>query len=118
MIDCVFCRIIAGEEPATFIRRWPDAVAILPLKPVTDGHTLVIPAVHATDWTEVPSVSATAMWRASELAYDMAFNPSNLITSAGVEATQSVFHLHLHIVPRAGNDGLALPWYSGKRGKR
>ena len=53
------------------------------------------------------------MARAALLADEM--GPVNLITSRGREATQSVFHLHLHLVPRAANDGLALPWYSGRR---
>ncbi|MYX67350.1 histidine triad (HIT) family protein [Streptomyces sp. KhCrAH-43] len=53
------------------------------------------------------------MHRAAELMQDS--GPMNLITSKGREATQSVFHLHLHLVPRAAGDGLALPWYSGRR---
>lgn len=48
---CVFCEIIAGRAPATVIRDWPDALAIVPLKPVTDGHTLVMPKIHSTDFT-------------------------------------------------------------------
>ena len=106
MNSCVFCRIVAGTEPATVVRRWPDAVAIVPRHPVTPGHTLVIPTVHVRDFTEDPDVSAAAMRRAGELAAP----PANLITSAGSEATQTVWHLHLHVVPRAAGDGLALPW--------
>jgi histidine triad (HIT) family protein len=113
MSDCVFCAIVAGTAPATVVRRWADAIAIVPLGPVTPGHVLVIPAAHVSDWTADPLVSAVAMARAVEIGS----YPSNLITSAGVEATQSVFHLHLHIVPRCDNDGLALPWHSGKRSK-
>jgi histidine triad (HIT) family protein len=111
---CVFCDIIAGRSPATVVRRWPDAIAIVPLGPVVDGHLLVIPTTHVRDVTEDPAVSAAAMRRAAELSAA----PCNVITSAGREATQSVFHLHLHIVPRAEDDGLALPWYSGRRSKR
>ena len=57
------------------------------------------------------------MHRASELAADLG-GDMNLITSKGRPATQSVFHLHLHLVPRKVDDGLALPWYSGKHGRR
>jgi len=111
--SCPFCEIVAGRAPATYVRVWPDAIAIVPLGPVVDGHVLVISTEHATDFADDPVVSATATYRAAELAAEID-QPMNLITSRGREATQSVFHLHLHLVPRAENDGLALPWYSGR----
>jgi histidine triad (HIT) family protein len=114
---CVFCEIIAGRAPATIVREWPDALAIVPLGPVVDGHLLVIPKAHVPDFGHDPDVSADTMWRAALLA-QKSDQPMNLITSRGREATQSVFHLHLHLVPRADNDGLALPWYSGRKGFR
>lgn len=110
---CPFCEIVAGRAPATVVREWDDALAIVPLTPVVKGHILVIPREHVTDYGDDPTVSAWTMYRAAELADD--YGPSNLITSRGRAATQSVFHLHLHLVPRAENDGLALPWYSGRR---
>ncbi len=103
---CVFCAIARGDAPATVVRRWPEAVAIVPRRPVTAGHTLVIPHVHVADALERPEVAGRVMRRAAELAP----HPCNLITSAGGVATQTVFHLHVHIVPRAAGDGLALPW--------
>lgn len=105
---CVFCEIVEGRSPATIVHRWPDAVAILPLNPVVEGHLLVIPNRHVRDVAEDASVSAVTMAAASELA--AAAWPCNIITSAGAEATQTVFHLHLHVVPRREHDGLALPW--------
>lgn len=111
--DCAFCQIVAGLIPATIVREWDDALAFVPLGPVVEGHTLVIPKQHVRDAAENPDVSAVTMRAASELAVP----PFNVITSAGIEATQSVFHLHLHVVPRQVNDGLALPWYSGKHSK-
>lgn len=114
MDDCVFCQIVAGDAPAEVVRDWPEAMAIVPLGPVVPGHTLVIPKAHVADFTENAETSAATMHRASELAAEMR-QPMNLITSKGREATQSVFHLHLHLVPRTEGDGLALPWYSGKR---
>lgn len=113
---CVFCDIIAGGAPVEWVLRpdfWPDAVAFVPLKPVTEGHCLIAPKVHVRDFAEDPKVFAATARRAAEL---MRFTnrPMNVITSRGREATQSIFHLHLHLVPRAENDGLALPWYSGK----
>jgi histidine triad (HIT) family protein len=106
--ECVFCEIITGDAPATVVREWGIAIAIVPLYPVTDGHTLVIPKTHVEDFTTRPAVSAGTMWAASQLAADI--GPCNLITNKGREATQSVFHLHLHVIPRHRGDGLKLPW--------
>ncbi|MFE2967545.1 HIT family protein [Streptomyces sp. NPDC059340] len=111
---CPFCEIVAGRAPATIIRAWPKVLAIVPLNPVVEGHILVIPKLHVRDFVEAPMTAAETMRRASDLAADLDC-PMNLITSKGREATQSVFHLHLHLVPRAEGDGLALPWYSGRR---
>lgn len=106
MSACVFCDIEAGDLPATIVREWPRALAIVPLNPVTEGHVLVIPRQHVRDATSDPHVTAVTMGCAAELATA----PCNIITSAGVEATQSVFHLHVHVVPRRPGDGLHLPW--------
>lgn len=114
---CPFCDIIAGRAPATIVREWDDVIAIVPLDPVVDGHTLVIPKTHVEDFTQSTYVAARTMAKASFLACKMS-GPMNLITSKGREATQSVAHLHLHLVPRAENDGLALPWYSGKASRK
>lgn len=113
--ECVFCRIVAGTEPARMVAVWPEAVAFHPLEPVTPGHVLVVPTTHVSDFMENANVSADAMRFAAVVANSL--NPRrawNLITSKGHEATQSVYHLHLHLVPRTTNDGLALPWYSGR----
>jgi histidine triad (HIT) family protein len=111
---CPFCEIVAGRAAAAIIRRWDDALAIVPLDPVVYGHTLVIPKTHVTDFAADPDVTAATTRRAAELAGDFPAGAMNLITSRGKAATQSVFHLHLHLVPRTENDGLALPWYSGR----
>lgn len=110
---CPFCEIVAGRAPATVVREWPDVLAIAPRHPVVAGHVLVIPKEHVPDFGFDPDVSADTMWRAALLA-QKSDQPMNLITSRGTEATQSVFHLHLHLVPRAESDGLALPWRSGR----
>jgi histidine triad (HIT) family protein len=110
---CPFCAIVAGQAPATIVHEWPETLALLPLGPVVDGHTLVIPKQHVADFATDPDVTAQTMRRAAELMH-WTPRPMNVITSRGREATQSVFHLHLHLVPRAAGDGLALPWYSGK----
>ena len=106
MTDCVFCAIVASTEPATIVAESTDHLAIVPLNPVVDGHLLVLPKEHVQDATTDPWWAGSVMRFAASLANP----PCNLITSAGAEATQSVFHLHIHIVPRAADDGLALPW--------
>jgi histidine triad (HIT) family protein len=114
---CPFCEIVAGRAPAEWVvgrDHWPDAVAFVPLDPVTEGHVLIVPKTHVADFTSDPAVSAATVRRAAELASGSP-RPMNLITSRGREASQTVFHLHLHVVPRTEGDGLALPWDSGRR---
>jgi len=107
---CVFCRIAAGTEPEAQVEyEWPETVAIVPLNPVTAGHLLVIPRAHVADALEDPIVTSTTMARAAEAA-DRGRGGCNLITSVGTDATQTVFHLHIHVVPRRPGDGLLLPW--------
>lgn len=109
---CPFCDIVAGQAPATIVREWDDVLAIAPLNPVVEGHTLVIPKTHVEDFAAAAYVASRTMSKASILAHRMD-TPMNLITSKGPEATQTVPHLHLHLVPRQVDDGLALPWDSG-----
>lgn len=111
--DCVFCRIVDGEAPATVVAEWSEAIAIVPINPVTDGHVLVLPFAHVADATTSPHVTAAVMRRAAE--YAERHQAVNLITSRGRDATQTVFHLHVHVVPRRAGDGLALPWTGQNR---
>lgn len=105
----MFCRIAEGSEPAEVVRRWgSEAIAIRPRNPVVDGHVLVIPAAHVADVGTNPGVSAIAMAAAADLAAQ--HTDCNVITSRGRYATQTVFHLHIHVVPRAAGDNLPLPW--------
>lgn len=113
---CPFCEIVAGRAPAKIVDEWSEAIAIIPLNPVVQGHVLVLPREHVRDFVDDPIVSAATMRCAAELVAGL--GSYNLITSKGKPATQSVFHLHLHLIPRAENDGLALPWYSGRHKTR
>lgn len=105
---CVFCEIVAGRAPAAIVGKWHSDIAITPLNPVTDGHVIVIPRVHVPDATTSANVSGQTMRQAVRLARGM--GPCNIIASIGAEATQTVMHLHVHIVPRRAGDGLHLPW--------
>ncbi|MFC9478873.1 HIT family protein [Streptomyces griseus] len=106
--SCVFCGIVAGLAPADVVREWDDVIAIRPIDPVTPGHVLVIPHTHVADVGERPLVSARTMACAAELA--AVLPAANVITSKGRAATQTVAHLHLHVVPRTAGDTLPLPW--------
>jgi histidine triad (HIT) family protein len=101
----VFCaKIAAGDVD----RRWPAVVSFEPLNPVTPGHMLVVPVGHVPDVATDPWWSALAMSAAAELAAQV--GDCNVITSRGAAATQTIRHLHIHVVPRREGDGLALPW--------
>lgn len=108
MSDCAFCDIVARAAPATIVREWDDALAIIPLNPVVPGHTLIVPKRHVQTIFTDPDTSAATMRRVAE--YDTEDRAYNVITSAGEAATQTVLHLHVHLVPRAHGDGLVLPW--------
>lgn len=114
---CAFCDIVTGNSPATVVAEWPDTIAVLPRerdgkRGCTDGHVLLIPRVHVRDAAEQPLITAITMARAAELANRLGYADFNIITSRGAVATQTVFHLHVHLVPRVEGDGLALPWSS------
>lgn len=111
MIGCVFCAIVNGSSPAEFIQHDGSsfAPAFVPLGPVVPGHVLFVPRGHFSDAASDPLATAHVMRYAAAYAKEQE-RPFNLITSAGSEATQTVFHLHVHYVPRAAGDGLPLPW--------
>ncbi|MER5696050.1 HIT family protein [Streptomyces mirabilis] len=108
--DCPFCAIVHNGAPATIVHEWPDALAIVPRTGgCTEGHLLVLPRSHVADFTTDPVVSATVQMRAAELAQELG-GQWNYVTSCGPDATQTVFHLHGHLLPRTAGDNLALPW--------
>lgn len=119
---CVFCEIVEFKAPAKVLVAYQHSVVIEPLDPVTPGHALVIPDTHVTDAREVQNVTAVAFRDAAAylqfLREDREVHGErlakiedfNLITSGGPSATQTIEHLHVHIVPRREGDGLHLPW--------
>ncbi|MFI6530223.1 HIT family protein [Streptomyces uncialis] len=108
--DCPFCAIVHDGAEATIVREWHDTIAIVPRRGgCTDGHLLVIPRGHVDDFTTDPVVSATTQHRAAELAAEIG-GQWNYLTSSGPDATQTVKHLHGHLLPRTPGDGLTLPW--------
>ncbi|MEV0283949.1 HIT family protein [Kribbella sp. NPDC050820] len=114
--DCAFCRIAQGQEsPSQIIAEGEDWLAFFPLHPATIGHTLVIPRVHVSDlWQASPELAAGLAGHCVTVgrAIESALSPDgmNLITSKGAAAEQSVFHLHLHLVPRWSDDRFGTIW--------
>lgn len=86
-----------------------DKAILNPLNPVTDGHVLVIHREHSADAGDNPEIASDLMFSAAMWVARMGVE-ANIITSIGPNATQTVFHTHLHVVPRRLNDDLPLPW--------
>lgn len=107
MSDCPFCNRIAAHH---YDDEDHYTVAFRPLKPVTPGHWLVVPKIHIEHALAGPDIAGDTLRFAAQFAYRNALGACNFITSAGEAATQTVRHLHVHIVPRRLGDGLALPW--------
>jgi histidine triad (HIT) family protein len=113
--DCIFCKIVAGELPAEIVDEDERTVAFMDISPATRGHALVIPRGHATDLLSVPPEDLEAVMRgAQRLAHRMndalGADGINLLNSCGSAAWQTVFHFHVHVIPRYEDDPLKLPW--------
>ena len=113
--DCIFCKIIAGELPGQIVDQDERTVAFMDINPATRGHLLVVPRNHARDLLEIdPEDLAAAALMAQRLAqrvHDrLDANGVNLINSRGSAAWQTVFHFHIHVIPRYPGDPLVLPW--------
>ena len=106
--SCAFCKY-AG--PSRVLHREIDGTFVIePLSPVAEGHVLVISGMHTPSAASEPHMAARVMLTAAWWVKHRVEGPANIITSVGREATQTVEHLHLHVVPRREGDGLALPW--------
>ena len=113
--DCDFCQIVAREEPAREVLRTDKIVAFFPLELATLGHTLVIPREHIPDiWSLDDQTShdlTEATLRVARAIRDaISMQGLNIIQSNGEVATQSVFHLHVHVVPRSSHDDMGDIW--------
>jgi histidine triad (HIT) family protein len=113
--DCLFCGIIAGSIPSQTIDSDERTVAFMDINPATPGHALVVPRVHSADLLEISSEDLTATALAAQrLAQRMKdvleADGINLINACGGAAWQTVFHFHIHVVPRYEDDPLKLPW--------
>lgn len=119
MDQCIFCKIIAGEIPSTAVYEDEDVRAILDLNPAARGHVIVLPKKHAADLFEmeeeqVAKVFIAAKKIAEALKKTYQCDGVNIVQNNGAAAGQTVFHLHVHVIPRFENDGVLLEWKPGE----
>jgi len=116
MSDCIFCKIVAGEIPAKKVFENEHVVAFLDISQVTKGHTLVIPKIHVKDIYDLtPEIASNLFEVVPSIANGIkaAFEPEglNTLNNNGEKAGQSVFHYHMHLIPRYGKgDGFGAVW--------
>lgn len=113
--DCIFCKIIAGEIPSFKLYEDGGTLAFMDINPANEGHALVIPKAHTADLHSTPedalaATIATARKVAGALQKTLAPDGINLVQANGRAAAQSVFHFHMHVLPRREGDELKLNW--------
>jgi histidine triad (HIT) family protein len=113
--DCIFCKILAGEVPAKIVDEDERTVAFMDIAPATRGHALVVPRTHVPDLLTVSGDDLAAVIVASQrlarrIKERLGADGVNLLNSCGGAAWQTVFHFHMHVIPRYEGDPLRLPW--------
>jgi histidine triad (HIT) family protein len=113
--DCIFCAIVAGDAPAEIVDSDDHTVTMMDINPATKGHALVIPRAHTEDLLSISERdlchTATAAQRiAKRMEEKLKPDGFNLINATRAAAWQTVFHFHIHVVPRYEDDPLELPW--------
>jgi histidine triad (HIT) family protein len=113
--DCIFCKIIAGELPAQIIDEDEQTVAFMDINPATRGHALVVPRRHVRNLLEIGPEDLDATMLASQrlarrVTERLGADGVNLLNGCASAAWQTVFHFHVHVIPRYEGDPLRLPW--------
>jgi histidine triad (HIT) family protein len=113
--NCIFCQIVAGALPARIVAEDERTISFMDINPATSGHALVIPRTHADDLLSIEADDLQAVILAAQrLALSAKRNLKadgvNLINACGARAWQTVFHFHMHVIPRYEGDPLKLPW--------
>jgi histidine triad (HIT) family protein len=116
--DCLFCKIAAGELPATIVDEDARTLAFMDINPATRGHALVIPREHSRDLLDVgdedlAACASAARRLAARVKERLSADGVNLLNSCGTAAWQTIFHFHVHVIPRYDDDPLRLPWVPG-----
>ena len=115
MNDCLFCGIVAGDVPSQTIDSDEKTVAFMDINPATPGHALVIPRRHSADLLEIEpedldATAEAAQRLARRMKEALGADGVNVLNACGSAAWQTVFHFHLHVIPRFDDDPLKLPW--------
>jgi histidine triad (HIT) family protein len=113
--ECIFCKILAGEIPARIVDEDERTIAFMDIAPATRGHALVIPRTHSADLLSVEpedlrAFALAAQRLAARAKERLHADGVNLLNSCGRAAWQTVFHFHVHVIPRYDGDPLRLPW--------
>mgnify|MGYP001851169413 CR=1 FL=1 len=117
-MDCIFCKIAAGEIPSATLYEDEDFRVILDLGPASRGHALILPKAHYANLYEIPDeLAAKAMVLAKKIASAgtkaLRCDGYNIVQNNGEAAGQTVFHFHMHLIPRYTGDGAGVTWIPG-----
>ena len=116
--NCIFCSILAGDMPGEVVQEDEHTVAFMDIQPWTRGHAVVIPRRHVANLYEIEDdelarVNAAGRRLALRMRDNLGADGVNLLNSCGAAAWQTVFHFHVHVIPRYDDDPLRLPWQPG-----
>ena len=119
MENCIFCKIAKGEIPAATLYEDSDFRVILDLGPASKGHALILPKKHAANIYELPDETAgkamiLAKHMATRLTEELKCDGFNIVQNNGEIAGQTVFHFHMHLIPRYQGDNVGITWKPGK----
>ncbi len=109
-MDCIFCKIVAGQIPCTKVYEDAETMAFLDIHPINPGHTLVVPKVHVENFSQADAVTMMAVFATAQKVAKAAMAATgapgyNIGVNTGVEAGQVVMHWHVHVMPRFAGDG-------------
>jgi histidine triad (HIT) family protein len=113
--DCIFCRVVAGDIPGEIVDSDERTITVMDINPATRGHVVVIPREHAEDLRAVSEEDLDATMRAvrrivERMSETIEPEGFNILNNIGRVAWQSIFHFHVHVIPRYREDPLQLPW--------
>ena len=122
MADCIFCKIAGGEIPSYTVYEDNDFRAIMDIAPASKGHVIILPKVHAADVFELEEDIASKIYVVAQKIAKAVKEATgcdgvNILQNNGEAAGQTVFHLHMHVIPRWNNDGIKIKWVPGQADK-